>query len=191
MTWAVIFTIAIVVIVVAAFIIQRQQRDNAWKQLATDVGGEFISGGAFRASKVQAHIKQWTLTLDTYTLSAGDSTTTFTRLRSGLQNKVGLQFKLFREGLVGKLDKALGGQDIEIGVPDFDDAFVIQGSDPARMQALLTDVKIRQLIQGQRSITLTLKGDELRFEASGVIKDIPRLKSLFELFGELLNRLEG
>jgi hypothetical protein len=191
MTWAVIFSLAVVVIVVVGFVITRRQRDNAWKQLAGEVGGEFIDGGMFRSSKVQARVQQWTLTLDTYTLSSGDSSTTFSRLRSPLQNKDGFQLKLFREGLVGKLDKALGGQDIEIGVPDFDDAFVIQGNNETKLQALLSDVKIRQLIQAQRSITLSLKGEELRFEAQGVIKDVPRLKSLFELFGELLNRLEG
>jgi hypothetical protein len=190
MIWAVIFTVALVVIVVVGFVITRRQRDKAWKQFASEVGGEFIDGGMFRSSKVQAHIQQWDLTLDTYTVSSGDSSTTYTRLRAPVQNRDGLQFKVSREGLIAKLDKALGGQDLEIGVADFDDAFAIQANDPTRIQAVLMDAKIRELIQAQRSITLSLKGENLRFEAQGAIKDVPRLKSLFELFRELLNHLQ-
>lgn len=189
MTFALVWMAIVLVAVVVGFIITRRQRDNAWRQLANELGAEFISGGALHSSKVLAHVRQWTLTLDTYSVPSGDSSTTYTRLRSPLQNKDGFQFTLFREGLIGKLEKVLGAQDIEIGVEDFDHDFVIQGNNEPRLRALLLDVKIRQLIQGQRSIKLSLKGEELRFEAQGVIKDVPRLKSLFELFGELLDRL--
>ena len=47
------------------------------------------------------------------------------------------------------------------------------------------------MIQGQRFIRLTLKGDELHFETQGVIRDVPRLKALFELFAVLLDQLEA
>lgn len=189
MIFAVAWMAVFVVIIVVAFVIMSQRRDNAWKQLSSEVGGEFVPGGAFRPSKVQAQIERWTVILDTYSVPSGDSNTTYTRLRSSLQNKDGLQFTLFREGLVGKLDKALGAQDIEIGVPDFDHDFVIQGNDESKVRALLADAKIRQMIQGQRSIRLGLKGDELLFEAQGVIRDVPRLKALFGLFAELLKQV--
>jgi hypothetical protein len=176
---------------VAWVVIGRQRREAAWQQFAQEIGGQFIQGGLFRNSKVQAHIHQWTLTLDTYSVPSGDSSTTYTRITAPLQNKGGLQFTIFREGLVAKLDKKLGMKDLEIGVPDFDDAFVIQGSDQNKVSALLAGAKIRQLIQEQRSITLALKEDSLRFHTQGVIRDVPRLKSLFELFSEVLNQLQG
>ena len=186
---AVIWMGVVIVVVVVGFALARRHRDTAWKQLATELGAEFIDGGLLHSSKVQAHINQWTVTLDSYSVPSGDSSTTYTRLKSTLENKDGFQFTLFREGLVARLDKALGLKDIEIGVPDFDHDFVIQGNNEAKLRALFADVKIRQLIQEQRRITLGIKGNELHFEAQGVIRDGPRLKSLFELFAALLERL--
>lgn len=128
--------------------------------------------------------------LDAYSVPSGDGSTAYTRIRAPLQRKDGFQFTVFREGLIGKLDKALGAQGIELGVPDFDRDFILQSNDEARLRSLLADVKIRQLIQGQRSIRFGLKGEALLFEVQGMIKEVNRLKSLFELFGETLDRLE-
>jgi hypothetical protein len=56
---------------------------------------------------------------------------------------------------------------------------------------LLANLRIRQLIQGQKSIRLGVRDNELRFEVQGVIRDVERLKSLFELFKEMLYQLGG
>jgi len=190
MTSALVLIVAVVAIVVAVIVLATVRSDAAWKQLATDIGAEFIKGGLLRSSKVQAQVKQRTVTLDTYTVPHGKSSSTYTRLSSSLQNKDGFEFTVSREGLMGKLGKALGSQDVEIGISDFDSDFLVQGNNENKLRTLLADAKIRALIQGQRSIRLGLKGDELHFQAPGVIKDVPRLKSLFELFGALLDRLE-
>lgn len=192
MTLGLILTAVVVAVIVLVFLLAKLQRDSAWRHLASDLGAEFIDGGLFHSSKVQAHVQHGIVTLDTFSVSDGDTSTTYTRLRSPLQKKDGFQFTLMREGLLlGKLEKALGGRELQIGVPDFDRDFIIQGTNETKLRALLADAKLRQMIQGQRSINLRLKGDELHFDAKGVIKDVPRLKSLFELFGELLSRLQA
>ena len=191
MTSALVLIVAVVAVAVVAILLVTGRPDTAWKQLATDIGAEFIKGGLLRSSKVQAQVKQRMVTLDTYTVPHGKSSSTYTRLSSPLQNKDGFQFTVSREGVMGKLGKALGSQDVEIGVSDFDSDFLVQGNNENRLRALLADAKIRELIQGQRSIQLGLTGDELHFRAPGVIKDVPRLKSLFELFSALLDRLEA
>jgi hypothetical protein len=191
MTSALVLIVAVVAIVVVGILLATGRSDAAWKRLATDIGAEFIKGGLLRSSKVQAQVKQRTVTLDTYSVPHGKSSSTYTRLSSPLQNKDGFQFTVSREGLMGKLGKALGSQDVEIGISDFDGDFLVQGNNENKLRALLADAKIRELIQGQRSIRLGLKGDELHFQAPGVIRDVPRLKSLFELFSALLDQLEA
>jgi len=47
------------------------------------------------------------------------------------------------------------------------------------------------MLQAQKSITIAIRKNELRLETRGVIRDVERLKSLFELFKETLNQLEG
>jgi hypothetical protein len=181
-----------VVIIGAAvwMVISRQKRDAAWMQLASEIGAEFIKGGFMRASKVQAHIKEWTVTLDTYSVPSGESSDTYTRIKAPFDNKDGLQFTVARKGLVSKLDKALGAKDIETGDAEFDRDFYIRGKNEAKIRAVFANMRIRQLIQGQRSITLGIKDNNLFFETQGEIKDVERLKSLFELFREMLTQLK-
>src|ERR1700690_1357104 len=117
-------------------VLSRQKRDSAWMQLASEIGAEFIKGGFMRTSKVEAHIKEWTVTLDTHSVPSGDSSDTYTRIRAPFENKDGLQFSVARKGLVSKLDKALGAKDIETGDADFDRDFYIRGKDESKIRAL-------------------------------------------------------
>src|SRR6476620_2393705 len=93
-------------------------------------------------------------------------------------------------------------QDIEVGDPAFDESFIIKGNDEDRVRVLFFDPKIRQMIQDQPKIRLEVKDsegwfgpkfpedvDELHFQVVGVIKDVQRLKALFDLFAAVLNQL--
>ena len=93
-------------------------------------------------------------------------------------------------------------QDIEVGDPDFDEAFIVKGNDEDRARVLFSDPKIRQMIQDQPEIRLEVKDsegwfgpsfpedvDELHFQVVEVIKNLDRLKALFELFAAVLDRL--
>jgi len=180
----------VVVGTIIGIIVSTRKQDEAWKQLASEIGGEFVKGRPFRTSKVQARIGEAVVTLDTYSIPSGDSSTTYTRLRAPFEKAGGLQFNIRREGLIGKLDKALGAQDIDAGDAEFDHNFIVQGKPVPDVQRLLSSVIIRQLLQGQSSISLGTKGNELRREVMGVIRDLERLRSLFQLFKEVLGQLE-
>jgi hypothetical protein len=67
---------------------------------------------------------------------------------------------------------------------------------------LFSDPKIRQMIEDQPKIRLEVKDsegwfgpkfpenvDELHFQVVGVIKDVERLKALFDLFAVVLDQL--
>jgi hypothetical protein len=58
MSFAAVWIGVVVVIVVVGILLTRRQRDTAWKQLAAELGVEFIDGGMLHSSKVQAHVKQ-------------------------------------------------------------------------------------------------------------------------------------
>jgi hypothetical protein len=126
----------------------------------------------------------------------------WTRLRAPYVNPLGFRFRVYRKSAFSDLGKMLGMQDITIGDAPFDDAFIIQGNAEARVRELLADPKLRALIAAQPKVMFEVKDnegwqgprfpagtDELRFVAGEVIKDIERLKKLFELFGHTLWRL--
>ena len=177
-------------------------KNEVWRKLAAEISADFVDGGFWKGTKVQGQVNQWIVTLDTYAVSTGDTTIVFTRMRAPYVNRDGLRFKIYRKGWLSDLGKLLGMQDIEVGFPDFDEEFIIKGNNPEQIRKLFMSSAIRELIQAQPSITLEVKDDEgwfganfpdgvdeLHFSVTGIIKDIDRLKELYELFGEVLNSL--
>ena len=65
-------------------------KEEVWRQLSQEIGAEFVEGGFWKGSKVQAHVGAWTVTLDTYTESSGESHVTYTRMRAPLHQPRGL-----------------------------------------------------------------------------------------------------
>ncbi len=178
-------------------------REEVWKQLCARIGADFVDGGFWKGDKVQAHFKSWTITLDTYTVSTGHVHETFTRIRAPFVSRDELRFRIYRKTTFSDMGKMLGMQDIEVGhSAQFDDDFIIQGNDEQRIRALFANPEIRRLIEEQPKIRLELRDDEglfskhypegvdaLYFQVPGVIKDVERLKKLFDLFAEVLEEL--
>ena len=178
-------------------------KDEVWRQLSEEMGAEVVQGGFWKGgSKVQAQVGPWTVTLETYTVSSGYSHVTFTRLRAPYVNPEGFRFTIYRKGFFSDLGKFLGMQDIEVGDPEFDEACIIKGNDEERVRELFSNTKIRQMILAQPKIRLEVKDsegwfgpkfpegvDELHFQVLGVIKDVERLKTLFDLFAAVLDQL--
>jgi hypothetical protein len=70
------------------------------------------------------------------------------------------------------------------------------------VRSLFSNDRIRELVRAQPSIRLQVNTgegwlgsefpdgvDELHFEVMGVLRDVPRLQLLFDLFSETLNQL--
>jgi hypothetical protein len=177
-------------------------KDEVWRQFCQEIGAEFVEGGFWKGNKVQARAGPWTITLDTHTESSGEAPATYTRLRAPFVNPGGFRFTIYRTGLFSNLGKLLGMQDIEIGDPEFDQAFIIQGNDDFKVISLFGQPEIRKLIAERPQIRLDVidsegwigpsfpdDTDELHFQVVGVITDIGRLKALFDLFGAVLDQL--
>lgn len=168
--------------------------------------------------KVVAKVDKWRLTLDTSVSSGAPGTRdTFTRIRApylardrfwvSVTKGVGCLGCLWGCSLmplhvIGLAIRARK-PNVDVGYPELQQNFYIMGNDKSKVRALFANARIRQLIQSQPFINLrverawklpsTTGGFEwvsrLRFEEKGVITDVERLKSLFELFGETLNQL--
>jgi hypothetical protein len=177
-------------------------KEEVWRQLSQEIGADFVPRGFWNGSKVQAHVGPWTITLDTYTVSSGESSQTYTRMRAPYVNPDGFRFTIYRKGFLSDLGKLLGMQDIEVGDPEFDEAFIIKGNDELKVRDLFARPSLRALVQAQPRIRLQVKDDEgwfrtqfpegvdeLYFQVGGILKDIARLKGLFDLFAETLDQL--
>lgn len=177
-------------------------RKEIWQKLSEAVHGRYVAGGFAKGDKVQVDHGEWTLTLDTYAVSTGKVIVVFTRMRAPFVNPDGFRFNIYRKSVFSGIGKRFGMQDIEIGDAPFDDGFIIQATDEAGVRSLLANASIRDLLSKQTDVKFSVKDDEgwfgtkfpdgvdeLHFVVPGVIKDIERLKLLYDLFAETLDEL--
>lgn len=180
--------ILIGIVLIAAIlwaVLSGQRREAAFKQVARDLGGRYLGGG-----KVEAPIGKSTASLQVSSTSDGKHTYTYTRMHAPFENRDAFELSLSAQGAAGRVQSALVAQAIQTGAPEFDRLFTIWSNNAAKARNLLADARIRQLIQQQPGIKLTVTGRELQFETKGAVRDVSRLESLFDLFRALLGALE-
>ena len=178
-------------------------KQEIWQQFCAQTGAHLTAGGFWDNVKAEASHGQWTITLDTYAVSYGKGSTTYTRMRAPYINPDGFQFDIYRKGIFSDIGKWFGRQDVTVGLPEFDEAFVILANDGGRLRKLLP-IENRNLISAQPDIHFGVVDDngtfgsdrgfpkdvnELHFQVVGVIKDVDRLKLLYDLFSETLDEL--
>jgi hypothetical protein len=173
-----------------------------WSRLAAEVGGRFDAGSWFEGSKVQVDAGPWTVTLDSFKRSSGKHSTTYTRLRAPYVNPHGFRFSVTPQNFFSAIGKVFGMRDIEVGDRAFDDAWVIQGADEARVRQFLAEPTIRDLLRAAGPVSFEVQDDrgwfgqkfpdgvdELVLTTRGLVTDLPRLKVFFALFAVTLDRL--
>ena len=173
-------------------------QQDIWQAFADEIGGEYIGGGIFSAKKIIYNNGNWTFLLDTYTVDK----TVFTRMRAPFVNPEKLFFKIYRHSVFSSIGKAMGMQDIEIGDLGFDEDFILKGNDPKILKLLLEDIRIKNYFQQLRKVCIEIKEndgffgadfpegtDELYFRCPGILRDQNQLKTLFDLFALILERL--
>jgi hypothetical protein len=179
-------------------------KKEVWKQLSEEINANYIEGSLFKGSRIEHTYYNWTIFLDTYTVSTGKSSITYTRMRAPFINLKDFYFKIYRRGIISNIGKALGMQDIEIGYNWFDNDFIIKGNNEVLLRRFFQNHKIRDLIEKQSKILFEIKDNEgkfgpkfkdneseLSFIVVGVIKDKDRIKNLFDLFIKVINEFES
>jgi hypothetical protein len=180
----------------------RPSKEDIWQQLCAEINARYVDGGFWKGDKVQATHGPWTITLDTYVVSTGKATIVYTRMRAPYVNPDGFRFTVYRKGLFSDIGKWFGMQDIEIGDAAFDRDFILQSNQETKLRELLASPRLRDLINRQPEIRFAVKDDEgyfapsfpegvdeLHFLVVGIIKDVERLKLLYQLFAETLDQL--
>lgn len=177
-------------------------KNEIWKSLSEEMQATYDDGNFWKDSRIEVRHGNWALTLDTFTQSYGNSMVTYTRMRTPFVNPSAFRFRIYKEGFFSSIGKALGGQDIEVGDPDFDGSFIIKGTDEERVRLLFQNQRIRSLILALPHVSMEIRAhegvmgpafaddeDELYFMVPGVLKDMEQLKILFDLFSEVLDTM--
>lgn len=183
------------------------KREEIWASLSARIGGELVPGKSwFGGERLQAQAGEWTVTLDEYTtmVMAGKVPIHIphTRMRAPFPNPSGFRFSIYRASAFSSLASLLGMQDIQVGFPEFDDDFVVKGNNEPLVIELCGSERLRALMAGQPKFQLSIRDDEgwfgtryppsvdvLVFDVAETIRDVDRLKGLYDVFAETLDRL--
>ena len=171
-------------------------KDAVWGRLEKGLADKLSDPNLLKESRIELNINDWTITLDAYTFNGKESS----RIRAPFVNNDGFKFKIFRKGFFTSLMKIIGMQDIEVGHPEFDSEFIIQGNNPDKVIQLFSSDKLRQFLLKQPSIFIQIKEDEgwfsekfpkgideLYLEIKGNITNIEQLQALFAIFANTLD----
>jgi hypothetical protein len=178
-------------------------REELWRQLASELGASYVEGDFWTRGKIQASHAGWLITLEEH------GKYHHTRMRAPFLNPGGFRFTVYRKGIFTELGKYLGMQDVAVGHPDFDRDFVIKGTDETKLRQIFGNARIRELIAAQPRIHFEVKDasgiferglfgerppehlDLLEFEVESrpSIKEKAQLRLLFDLFAETLDEL--
>lgn len=171
---------------------------EVWQQLAVEVNAEFIKGSLGKSARVEKNYNNWTILLDTYTVNTGKSSVTYTRMRVPYKRENDIQFKLSRKNIFSGIGRMFGMPLIETYDYDFDDEFVLKGNDANVIKEVFQNQNIKDMIKFQKRLILkvgpykekkSITDSELYFQMTGVLKDMDKLKNLFNLFSAMLDEL--
>lgn len=117
--------------------------------------------------------------------------------------RAGFQFSICASNFLFKIDKFFGAQDVETGDAAFDEKVIIKSDNENDVKRFLANARIRELLAallshgsfagsfhaGGKPEGVAGKAEHIYFSCPGFIDDDARLKQIFELIVESLDRL--
>ena len=123
-----------------------------------------------------------------------------TTLRSSLEKAGDFKFALHHQGLLDEIGKFFGMEDIETGYPEFDKKVIVKTNDAERIKRLFADQSTRAPFKHLSDFTFHItqhhideteaKADFLDLTIEEAITDIPTLKSIYNAFYAVLEKIE-
>ncbi|MBU0506646.1 hypothetical protein KJ708_11690 [bacterium] len=135
-----------------------------------------------KLSTLTGQYKDYSVVMSFYKEGYERSTRIYTYVEFEVENPGQKSFTIAREDLVGKVAKAFGASDMDIGDPEFDKIFIIKTNDVTYINRILTE-KIRKdmlyAVSQTRVCSFSLEGKYLRFTVMDfMMKD--KVRVLFE-----------
>ena len=180
------------------------KRREAFQAAASELDATFVEGK--RSSGDQIHLEHgpWKVILDTYVVSTGQTTITYTRAQAQYVAKEDFTLRVTRRTIFTRIAEFFGFYGLLVGDKEFEGTYKVESSNAPRGRSFMMDRRVRELIMAQPSLRLDIrrlswgkrrkKGDGVRtvtVQTTGVIKDPERLATYVRLVAATLDQLVG
>lgn len=129
---------------------------------------------------------------------SGYQTTNFS---SQLHNSSGFKFAIHHEGFIDEIGKFFGMQDVITGYPQFDKKMIVKTNDQAKVKAVFSDEKVRNIFQDRIGFTFhttahhvsdtNIKGSFLELNIEEGITDPVILREIYSAFYSVLLTIDA
>lgn len=191
---------------------------ESWGTIAETLEGRIDRDKEGRPERVTFRHGEWDIVLDTYTVSTGQSSSTYTRVRALFNGRPnGLNDNRYGDRYAGEGHFELGVtrrnpfhslawlfriREAPIGYGRFDRAFFVRSNGSGLAKSLLRGTNVGRLLLDDPRVRLMVKkpgkrirkaaGEDVReiqLQVSGVVKDPDRLGNMVRLCTEVLDEL--
>ncbi|HKJ92437.1 MAG TPA: hypothetical protein VJ957_04670 [Longimicrobiales bacterium] len=125
---------------------ERPETAAVWAAFADRNGGAVDRDSKDRVKAIHFEHAGWPIVVDRYTVSTGQAHVTYTRARAGYRAQTPFRCKVWKQGLLSRIGKKLGMQDLVVGHPVLDRDFVIQSDSPGVARSLLAGSRVGELL---------------------------------------------
>jgi len=167
-----------------------QDTENPWKHFAEQVGGKYCLSEE-GTSEVIGTYGRFPFNLKIIFNQVAPKVNLFlTHFEIKLENRIGLKLKIYREGIIQKLTKLFGTQDIIFNDRSFDKKYIIEGNYEEKVKEIISP-NIRAKIIELGELLIILDGNILTYEQHGKIIDIKKLFMILEMLVEVGDKIDG
>ena len=183
--------------------VEKLPRRDAWTQVAAATGGRFHPGKRPAKDKVIITHGPWEVWLDTYVVSNGQTSVTYTRTRAYFLGRRHVSLLVRRRNLLDRIGEALGFASRPPVGRALTETYVVKGKPPTRIPSLFSGSHLGEAVMAVPSLRLEIKRAprkmRLKLGASagvavcrttGVIVDPAHLVGLIEVVKEALEGLQ-
>ena len=181
--------VAMIVLVFVIAGIMRNAQSRAWGAFAQKAGLSLDPGGWFRAPTVSGAYGGFNVYLYTYTQGSGKNKTTYTSMIVYLPEETSIHLRVMREGFLSKISKAFGAQDIQLGDPAFDAAYVIKSDTPQFVPEVLSSQIRGAMLSGGDIMNFTISRGRVFYNQSGVQRDEGVLRYILDVLALVARRV--
>ena len=178
------------------------KRREAFQATASELDAMFVAGK--RSSGDQVHLEHgpWKVILDTYVVSTGQTTVTYTRARALYVVKNDFTLRISRRNIFTRIAELFGFYGLLVGDRELERKYKIKSSNDRGARSLMGDRRLRELILVQPSLRLEIRrlswgrrrkmGNGVRVvvvQTTGAISEPDRLANYIRLVAATLDQL--
>ena len=166
-----------------------QDTENPWKLFANKIGAKYQLSEE-GTSLVIGSYKDYPFILKMIFIQAAPKVNLFlTHFEIELKKKTNFKMKIYREGIIQKLTKLFGTQDIIFNDRSFDKKYIIEASQEEKVKEIISS-DIRAKIMELGEMMMILDGEIFIYEQSGKVIDSNKLLVILEILIKIVEKIK-